>query len=187
MKRCGYIYEDLNWKIRGWTALLYPIMYQLRFVILIAVVIYLNEYLVFQVLIIILSTILIMTNLGAAHPYAVVRRNYTSILSEFVIVLVMDLLLFSSDPSISLEARMMIGWAITGILGLSIAFSQGSLLTGIICQSITKCKLKYSRRQNMKRHKLMKRKGGTKEKKRVKFVAPSNDDDSLVYDDPPPA
>ena len=46
-KRCGYIYEDLNYKIRGAFALSYPIVYQLRFVVLVFIVLYLEDVLVF--------------------------------------------------------------------------------------------------------------------------------------------
>ena len=99
-KRCGYLYEDLNYKIRGGWTLCYPILYQLRFLVLIMVVVLMQEYLVYQVLIITLCTIAIMALLGNVHPFKVVRRNYTELASEFVIIIVMDLLLFSSDPAI---------------------------------------------------------------------------------------
>lgn len=45
-KRCGYIYEDLNYKIRGGWTLLYPILYQIRFIALISLILYMDEYLV---------------------------------------------------------------------------------------------------------------------------------------------
>ena len=45
--RCGYIYEDLNYKIRGAFALCYPLIYQLRFVVLVFTVLYLGDGVVF--------------------------------------------------------------------------------------------------------------------------------------------
>ena len=39
-QRCGYIYEDLSYRIWGGWALLYPLFYQLRFVLLVAVTVY---------------------------------------------------------------------------------------------------------------------------------------------------
>ena len=74
-------------------------------------------------MVITLCTIAIMALLGNKHPFRVVRRNYHELASEAVIIVVLDLLMFSSDPAVDLVSRMMIGWAIISILGLSIAFS----------------------------------------------------------------
>ena len=158
-KRCGYMYEELNHKIRGRRALLYPIFYQLRFCILIAMALFV-KVLVFQAMSIVLSTILIMWLLGSYHPFKVVSRNYKEILSEFVIIVVMDLLLFSSDPALDVNSRALLGWAVIGIMGLSIIFSQGSLMVSICKDACRKLYLIRVRRANRaaytKRMKLMK-------------------------------
>lgn len=131
-KRCDYIYGDLNFRIRGGWALAYPILYQLRFCWLVFLILFLGDYLVLQVLLIELSTIYLMATLGSAHPYADIKRNYISILNEFVIVVIADLLLFSSDPALDGFTRLYLGWAIVGVLGLSILYSQGSLFYNAI-------------------------------------------------------
>ena len=45
-KRCGFAYEDLNYEIRGYGALLYPFCQNLRFVILVYVTLYMDDYLI---------------------------------------------------------------------------------------------------------------------------------------------
>ena len=45
-KRCGFAYEDLNYEIRGYWALLYPFFQNLRFVLLVYVTLYMEDYLV---------------------------------------------------------------------------------------------------------------------------------------------
>ena len=82
-----------------------------------------KEYVVIQIMVITLCTIAIMTLLGNVHVFKVVRRNYTEIASEFVIIIVLDGLMFSSDPTVDGDNRIYIGWGIIGILGLSIALS----------------------------------------------------------------
>ena len=41
-RRCGYIYENLNYKVRGIWALAYPIVYQMRLVLFTYLVLFLN-------------------------------------------------------------------------------------------------------------------------------------------------
>ena len=151
--RCGYIYADLNYKIRGVLTLTYPILYQLRFVVIVLAALFMHEFLVFQVLLVTLSTILIMALLGGAHPFKIVSRNYIGLISEFVIIVIMDLLLFSSDPAIEPESRGYLGWSIIGILGASIILTQGGLLIGIskdICRALRIRKLKRAYNKNTK-------------------------------------
>ena len=102
-ERCGYIYEHLSYKVWGGWALLYPLFYQLRFAIIVIVTIFMVGQLVVQVLFVTMTTIAIMILLGNAHPFSQVSRNYTSLISEFAIIIMMDLLLISSDPALDLE------------------------------------------------------------------------------------
>ena len=108
-----------------------------------------------QILVIDLCTIAIMTLLGYQHPFLVVRRNYTEIAAEFVILIVLDLLMFSSDPAVDVDGRMSIGWAIIGTLGLSIAFSQGSLIISTIKGFYIKLKLRWIKRRNLKQMEML--------------------------------
>ena len=108
-----------------------------------------------------------MTLLGYVHPFEVVRRNYTEIASESVILIVVDLLMCSSDPAVDLDSRMLIGWAIIGILGLSIAFSQGSLIISSIKKLYTKIKLRCIKRKNLKQMALNKEKKALNESRDV--------------------
>ena len=63
-KKCGYVYEDLNFKIRGKWALAYPVLYQLRFITLTIAIMFLEGWMVTQTLIVCISTLVIVTN----HP-----------------------------------------------------------------------------------------------------------------------
>ena len=48
-KRCGYIYSGLNYKKKGQgKALFYPLVYQLRFVLLVYTILYLHDYMIIQ-------------------------------------------------------------------------------------------------------------------------------------------
>ena len=42
-KRCGYVYEGLNHVKKGGMALTYPLMYRLRFVLLVYTILYLQD------------------------------------------------------------------------------------------------------------------------------------------------
>ena len=97
-----------------------------------------------------MSTIAIMILLGNAHPFSNVGRNYTTLIAEFVILIIMDLLLISSDPALDLEQRIFFGYGIIGILGLSIIMSQGGLMVGVIKDMCNTCKLKKIRNKNIK-------------------------------------
>ena len=89
-----------------------------------------------------------MLILGSSHPYEIIGRNYTSILSEFVIVIIMDTLMISSDPAIDPQSHQTIGWLIIGVMGISIIFSQGSLLVSSVKDMIKSYKLKKIRKAN---------------------------------------
>ena len=69
-----------------------------------------------------------MAVLGSAHPMIPIRDNYKNIVNEAVILFILDMLLFSSDPNIDVPARGKIGWAMIVVLGLSLVQSQGSLI-----------------------------------------------------------
>lgn len=71
-------------------------------------------------------------------------------MNEFVILIVMDMLLFASDPSLDLDQRLFIGYGIIGILGTSIFLGQGSLLCSLLKDLCHKCKLKQLRKKNIK-------------------------------------
>ena len=100
IERFGFIYEGLNYNLQGRKALIYPVIYQLRLVLLVYTILYLNDFMIIQVMLISYSTIYIMAILGTVHPLNELRQNYYEILSETVIVFTLDLMLFSSDPSI---------------------------------------------------------------------------------------
>ena len=121
--RCGYIFEELNHKIRGAWALSYPIFYQVRFVILAICTIYWGKFLVVQVMVVALSSIFLSAILGFVRPQIIVKNNYKEIWNESVILIILDLLLFSSDPKVDPEGRSYIGYTMIGVLGVSLCFS----------------------------------------------------------------
>ena len=69
INRCGYLYEGLNYVIRGGMALTYPILYQLRLLLLVYTIIYAKSCMVLQALLVTLSSIFIAFVLGTAHPF----------------------------------------------------------------------------------------------------------------------
>ena len=62
-------------------------------------------FLVGKALIIILQTIFMMAWLSNHHPYAPIKLNYEKIFSEFVVVIICDLLLCCADPLIEPSSR----------------------------------------------------------------------------------
>ena len=109
------------------------------------------KYLVLQVMAVILSSIMITAVLGSAHPYKIVKKNYIEIGNEMVIILIMDLLLFSSDPSVTPENRAYIGFAMIAILGISLFISQSTLIVSTTKNFKHSCKLGMARRRLRKR------------------------------------
>ena len=61
--------------------------------------------------------------LGYTHPYGEIRKNYNSILSEAYVLVVLDFLLFSSNPAVTTYQRSLIGWGMIGVVGVQIATS----------------------------------------------------------------
>ena len=109
---------------------------------------------VMQVELIIVSTFLVMALIGFVHP---LRKSIRVLIDEFVIILVMDLLFFSSDPAIDPDLRLYIGWGMIGILGLSILVNQGSLVVKSIRGMFRDCKIKCAKRRYKKIMKLRKK------------------------------
>ena len=106
-----------------------------------------GNYLVVQVLAVTLCSILITAVLGSAHPYKIIRNNYKEIGNESVIILIIDLLLFSSDPSVRPAERSYIGFAMIGVLCISLCFSQGALLIATFIKVKLICKRRIHKRR----------------------------------------
>ena len=98
-RRCGFAYEELNYDIRGYWALLYPFFQNLRFVVLVYVTLYMEDYLICQLILMSLSTIFIMAVLSN-HPLRETRQNYLfgGMAGEAFVLAIQDLLLFATDP-----------------------------------------------------------------------------------------
>ena len=128
-RRCGYIYEGLNFKIRGGKALVYPLLYQLRFLILVYTVLYLQEYMVAEVLLITQVTIFMISVLGTVHPLQNIRMNYNEMASEAIVIIVLDLLLVATDPTIEPEKKNKVfSLSIISIISLSILISVAKMI-----------------------------------------------------------
>ena len=98
LNRIGYYYEELNFEIHGGKALAYPHLNKVRMAVLVAVLILIEEAMVVQVTILTVQTIFVMMWLSNYHPYKELKRNSVSIMNEFLVIIIIDLLLFSSDP-----------------------------------------------------------------------------------------
>ena len=77
---------------------MYYIINQLRLLILTFAIIFLDKYMVLQVMIASLATIYVACALGSYHPFRELPRNYKGIVSEGAILMILDFLLFASDP-----------------------------------------------------------------------------------------
>ena len=127
-KRCGYVFEGMNYKIRGSKALAYFTMYQVRFVLLVFVILFMQNSLVIQCICISLSSIILMAFLGFNKPYSDLSLNIRGIFDEYVIIIVLDFLLISSNPVLDAEMRLDIGWCVIAILGAEIFLAQALIL-----------------------------------------------------------
>ena len=110
----------LNYKIRGGRALAYPLLSMIRLAIFVAVLVRYREVMMMQVVVIILNTVFQMMWLDAYHPYKTVRRNYAESINEFVVIVVVDLLLFTSDPTLGSTQRSSIGIVIIVVISANI-------------------------------------------------------------------
>ena len=122
IKRCGYIYQELNYRVRGGWALLYPIIYKFRFIVMVFATLFISEQTVYSILLINLMTLLIMALLGNMHPLTPIKENYYQIFFEFVIIMEVDLMLIATMPELDVTRKKGIGWAMVGILAVSIIF-----------------------------------------------------------------
>ena len=132
--RCGYIYENLNLENGGW-ALAYPILYQLRFVLI--VFLFLNlKYVVLQILPFMLYTVFILVVVGTVHPFKILPENYRSLAREAVILAVMDLFLIVSNSALPAKAQSYMGLMIVLIVSMFFAVFVGVLLYSSISTCI---------------------------------------------------
>ena len=77
---------------------------------------------VIQVLLISVMTIFVMTLIGFVKPEG---EPLSHLIDEFVVIIVLDLLFFSTDPVLDADMRIYHGWVLISILGLSILVNQG--------------------------------------------------------------
>jgi len=74
-----------------------------------------------------------------SKPYSIKRKNSTLLAGEAVILMIADLLLISTDPSVSVGNRLALGWLNIVILSLSIIASSGSAVLDSLKESKLKC------------------------------------------------
>ena len=67
-------------------------------------------------------------------------------ITEFVILLVIDCLLCSTNPGIVVSARAYLGWTVIAILSLVLLYAQGTILVGNCKKMKLKCKQAYIKR-----------------------------------------
>ena len=145
-ERCGYIYNELNYKSEGRWQLVYPIIYQLRFVAIVLVALYMENPL-YQLLTVSLITFIICAILGT-KAFASRDLNKTNVASEAAIITITDFFLISSSIALTNEAHDYIGWGINSTLGLIIFVFLVSMIIKTIRQIINRCRL-YIIRSNV--------------------------------------
>ena len=97
-----------------------------------------------------MHTVFLMMWLDFYHPFRRVRRNYEESVNEFVVIIVVDLLLFTSDPSLGSVQRKSIGIAIITVMILTILANQGYVIFYTIWRFYRRSKLWCARRKNKK-------------------------------------
>ena len=113
-------------------------------------IVFINSMTVCSILLINIITIFVMNLLGTKHPLLPIKENYIAIFNEFIIIVMMNLMLITSLPTIEVERKKGLGWMMVYILSISIAISQGMLLISSLCEVKRKCKLKALRKKNKK-------------------------------------
>lgn len=164
--KCGYIYEELQYHIWGGWTLFYPILSQMRLLLIAYVTIYLMDVMVLQTLLVAFSTIVVLALVGFVHP---VENSLGQVIDEFVVIIILDLLFFSSDPALDPNMRLYVGWLMIGILGISIIVNQGSLLVNSVIRMKRVCQRKWLLHKHKK---AMERKGKAKESQVDKEILP---------------
>ena len=126
-------------------------------VILILAILFLQDYLVVQCLVVSVTSIASMAFLGYNKPSSNNSLNKSGIFDEFLTLLVMDSLLVSSDPSLHVDMRQEIGLILIGLLGLAILVGQIPILFTNCINLKTKCKARFAkkgRQQKIERKKV---------------------------------
>lgn len=70
-----------------------------------------------------LSTIYLVFIIGTVKPFKELSQNYNEIASESIVIFTADLLFCASDPQTTADRKEEIGYAIVGIVGLSIGIT----------------------------------------------------------------
>ena len=111
--------------------------------LLVYMTLYMKEYLILQLILLSLSTIFVMMVLGN-RPHQELRQNYmiTGLAGEAAVLIIQDLLLFSTDPLVIPEHRDKIGLCIMIVMGLNILFAVTPLIIESIQESKRQCKIK---------------------------------------------
>ena len=115
-------------------------MQQFRLLVIAYTTIYLRNIMVVQVLILSVISIFLIALLGFIRP---VRKSFAQLMDEFVVIIVLDLLFFSTDPILDPDYRIYLGWVLIGLLGLSIVVNQGTLLVKSLITMKKACKKKW--------------------------------------------
>ena len=92
------------------------------------------------------STVLIMSVIGYVHPFKELPRNYSNLRGDFILLMFIDMLLFSSDPMLQGDARLLIGWAMIAMLSLLIISYQVRSIHGVVRHVKLFCKRRFARR-----------------------------------------
>jgi len=111
----------------AWT-LAYYVLKQIRSVLLVFTILFMQEYVVIQCLLVSVSSIILMAFVGYNRPSIYKGFNRGKIFDEYLVLLVMDCLLISSDPTLDTEMRIEIGYVLMGLLGVAILAGQGPIL-----------------------------------------------------------
>ena len=120
----------------------YPILHQMKLVVLVFTILFLQDYLVVQCLLVSVTSIASMAFLGYHKPSINNSLNKSGIFDEYLTLLVMDSLLVSSDPGLHVDMRNEIGLLLIGLLGIAILAGQVPILVKNCKVLKTKCKAK---------------------------------------------
>ena len=148
LKRTSFLYEELDYesKTDGRYAISIKVLQKARIFAFALTILYLGDNLVAQVLTMSYSTMLIMSVIGYIHPMKELQRNFGHLRGDFILLMFIDMLLFSSDPMLQGDARLLIGWAMIAMLSLLIISYQIRSIHGVVRHVKLFCKRKFSKK-----------------------------------------
>ena len=108
----------------GGYSLSYAMLYQLRFLVVTFVVLFMQDFnIITQMVTVGVSIFIIICLVGHVQPFIDKSRNRTEFLSEMACLCMLDLLFLSTNPALQVTQRDALGFMQIVVLGIYLALS----------------------------------------------------------------